>query len=60
MADLQAFDHCENEWVSHTFFSQWSLRVPQELGSFDLMTTDHCENRLQFFSQWSIEAVPWI
>jgi hypothetical protein len=48
----------KREGVSRTFFSQWSLPVPQQLGSFNFMTTDHCENRLRFFSQCSIDVLP--
>jgi hypothetical protein len=48
----------KREGVSRTFFSQWSFRVSQQLGIFDFMTTDHCENRLHFFSQWSGGVLP--
>jgi hypothetical protein len=30
-----------------------SIFVSQPLGIFMFMTTDHCENGLRFFSQWS-------
>ena len=33
--------------VSRTFFSQWSGPVLQQLGIFDFVTTDHCENLVQ-------------
>jgi hypothetical protein len=34
-------------------FSQWSTGVSQQHGIFNFTATDHCENGLRFFSQWS-------
>src|SRR5260370_39080453 len=61
MADLgDRVGMMKREGGSRIFFSQWSLPVPQQHGSFNFMTTDHCENRLRCFSQWSAEELPGI
>ena len=38
--------------MARTFFSQWSLRVPQQRDSFDFMTTHHCEKRAWLKKCW--------
>ena len=44
--------HDVKEGVARTFFSQWSLRVPQQRDSFDFMTTHHCEKRAWLKKCW--------
>jgi hypothetical protein len=51
-------DQCENKRGCCALFSQWSIRVSQQLGIFTFMATDHCENGLRFFSQWSGWVAP--
>src|SRR5260370_20572699 len=51
-------DHCEKSGEARTFFSQWSPRISQQHGIANVMTTNHCENHVRFFSQWSGRMLP--
>src|SRR5216683_897068 len=51
-------DHCEKLGEARTFFSQWSPRISQQHGIANVMTTNHCENHVRFFSQWSGRMLP--
>ena len=48
-ANHEKNDHCEKRGVCCTLFSQWSIRVSQQLGIFNFMATDHRENGSGFF-----------